>query len=194
MAGGLALAAIGLALLTQVGSSSGLALLLTAVVIFDLGFAPVITLTNDLIIDAAPPARAGAASAISETGSELGGALSIAILGTLGTAVYRSQVDDGIPAGVPPEQADATRDTLGAAEAAGDDLPDPLATELLDVAREAFTQGLQVAAFTSAVITAAAAVLAATLLRHVRTASGTERSGDAEPEGVRVPAVATELE
>jgi MFS transporter, DHA2 family, multidrug resistance protein len=194
MAGGLALAAIGLALLTQVGSSSGLALLVTAVVIFDLGFAPVITLTNDLIIGAAPPARAGAASAISETGSELGGALSIAILGTLGTAVYRSQVADGIPAGVPPEQADAARDTLGAADAAGDELPDPLATELLDVARDAFTQGLQVAAFTSAVITAAAAVLAAMLLRHVRTASDTERPRDAEPESVRVPAVAAELE
>jgi MFS transporter, DHA2 family, multidrug resistance protein len=74
-----------------------------------------------MVIGAAPPARAGAASAISETGSELGGALSIAILGTLGTAVYRSQVDDRIPAGVPPEQADATRETLGAAEAAGDE-------------------------------------------------------------------------
>ena len=37
---------------------------------------------------AAPPERAGAASAISETGSELGGALGIALLGSLATAVY----------------------------------------------------------------------------------------------------------
>ena len=53
-----------------------------------LGLAPVFTLTTDLIIGAAPPERAGAASAISETSSEFGGALGIALLGALATAVY----------------------------------------------------------------------------------------------------------
>ena len=105
--------------MTQVGVDSGLAVLVTSTVIFSLGLAPLFTLTNDLIIGTAPPERAGAASAISETGAELGGALSIAILGTLGTAVYRSQMTDDLPAGVPPEQAETARDTLGGAVAAG---------------------------------------------------------------------------
>ena len=110
-------------MLTQVEVDSGLAVLVTATVIFSLGLAPLFTLANDLIIGSAPPERAGAASAISETGAELGGALCIAILGTLGTAVYRSQVDDGIPAGVPPEAAETARDTLGGAVAVSEELP-----------------------------------------------------------------------
>jgi DHA2 family multidrug resistance protein-like MFS transporter len=97
MAGGLGTSAVGLLGLTQVTADSGLDVLIVTSFVYSLGIAPVFTLTNDLIIGAAPPERAGAASAISETGAELGGALSIAILGTLGTAVYRTQVQDDIP-------------------------------------------------------------------------------------------------
>ena len=171
MAGGLVLAAVGFGLLAQVDEGSGVAIFVTASVVFSLGLAPVFTLATDLIVGTAPPERAGAASAISETGSELGGALGIAILGSVGTALYRGGVDDAVPAGVPPEAADAARDTLGGAVAAADELPDQFAAELLDAAREAFTHGLQVAAFTSAAVAVATAVLAAVLLRHVRTGS-----------------------
>ncbi len=124
---------------------------MTSSVIFSLGLAPIFTLTNDLIIGAAPPERAGAASAISETGAELGGALSIAVLGTIGTAIYRNQVTEDLPAGVPPEQADAAQETLGGAVAVAEDLPARLADEVLVVAQEAFTLGFQVSALLSAV-------------------------------------------
>ncbi len=93
MAGGLALAALGYAILTQVGEGSGLALLVTGMVLQSLGLAPVFTLTNDLIVGAVPPERAGAASAISETSSELGGALGIAVLGSIATALYGGLAD-----------------------------------------------------------------------------------------------------
>jgi hypothetical protein len=79
MAVGLAIGAVGMVVLTQVAAESGLTVLVSASVVYSLGLAPLFTLTNDLIIGAAPPERAGAASAISETGAELGGALSIAI-------------------------------------------------------------------------------------------------------------------
>ena len=82
------------------------------------------TLTTDLIVGSAPPERAGAASAISETSAEFGGALGIAVLGSIGTAVYRGAMADAMPAGVPPEAAEAARDTLGGAVAAAEQLPD----------------------------------------------------------------------
>jgi DHA2 family multidrug resistance protein-like MFS transporter len=182
MAGGLAIGAVGFVLLTQVGSDGDLAVIVTSSVIFSLGLAPLFTLTNDLIIGSAPPERAGAASAISETGAELGGALSIALLGTLGTAVYRNQLTDDMPADVPPEQAAAARDTLGGAVAAADELPEPLATQLLDAARDAFTLGMQVSAWASAVLAAAGAVLAAVVLRNVRMASAGEQRQEVEHE------------
>jgi MFS transporter, DHA2 family, multidrug resistance protein len=174
MAIGLALGAAGFAILTQVDSESGLGPLITSSVIFSIGLAPLFTLTNDLIIGTAPPERAGAASAISETGAELGGALSIAVLGTLGTAVYRNEMSDRVPDAVPAEQADTARDTLGGAVAASGEVEPSVTAELLEAAREAFTLGLQVTAATSAVIAVAAAVLAAFLLRHVRLRSPEE--------------------
>jgi hypothetical protein len=51
-------------------------------------------------IPARPVERAGAASAISDTGSELGGALGIAILGSIGTAVYRGAIVGVTPDGI----------------------------------------------------------------------------------------------
>jgi DHA2 family multidrug resistance protein-like MFS transporter len=193
MAGGLALATVGFALLTQVGVESGLAVLVTSSVIFSLGLAPLFTLTNDLIIGAAPPERAGAASAISETGAELGGALSIAILGTIGTAIYRNQVTEDLPAGVPPEQADAAQQTLGGAVVVAEDLPGRLADNVLVVAQEAFTLGFQVSALLSAVIAAATAVLAAFLLRDCEARPEGEGAIEAKPCFTPVPAAA-ELE
>ncbi|MGH3031997.1 MAG: MFS transporter, partial [Gaiellaceae bacterium] len=44
--------------------------------------------------------------------------------------------------------------------------------DLLDAAREAFAQGLQLAAVTSAVLAVATAIVAAVLLRHVGGGSG----------------------
>ncbi len=182
MAAGLAVAAVGLLGLTQVGVESGVGVLIATSFVYSLGIAPVFTLTNDLILGAAPPERAGSASAISETGAELGGALSIAILGTIGTAVYRVEVDDGIPASVPPEEAETARDTLGGAVAVSRELTDAVAGPVLDAARAAFTQGLHVVALVSAILAALAAVGVAVFLQKVRAVShDPAAAGTSEP-------------
>jgi DHA2 family multidrug resistance protein-like MFS transporter len=181
MAGGLALSAIGFGMLTQVNAASGLAILVIGSVVFALGVAPVGTLASDIIVGIAPPERAGAASGISETSAELGGALGIAVLGSIGTAVYRSEVAGAVPGDIPPAVAEAARDTLGGAVATAKELPDPLGAELLDTAREAFTQALQLTAITSAAIVVGVAILAAVVLRDVRKGSGPE--GQPEPSG-----------
>jgi DHA2 family multidrug resistance protein-like MFS transporter len=164
MTAGLLLGAAGFGLLTLVGVRSGLALLVIGMIVFSLGLAPVFTLATDVVVGAAPPERAGAASAISETGAELGGALGIAVLGSIGTAVYRSQVPDTLPK--------AGRDTLGGAVQAAIRMPDRVGAPLLDGARVAFTHGLQVMAGVCVVLVLASAVLTALLLRR----SGDERA------------------
>jgi DHA2 family multidrug resistance protein-like MFS transporter len=183
MAGGLALSAVGFGLLTQVDGASGLAVIVIGSVILALGVAPVGTLATDIIVGSAPPERAGAASGISETSAEFGGALGIAILGSIGTAVYRSEVVDAVPSGVPHNAAEAARDTLGGAVAVADELPDRLGAGLLDAAREAFTQGLQLTAITSAGLALGMAILVMVLLRHVRTGSEPEDQADTEAAG-----------
>ena len=157
-------------MLTQVDAISGLrAPRASARSSCSLGLAPVFTLATDLIVGTAPPERAGAASAISETSAEFGGALGIAVLGSIGTAVYRGQVAARLPAGVPPAAAAAARDTLGGAVAAAAQLPEPLAATLLGAAREAFVHGLQLSSLIGAVGLAGTAVLVAFLLRGLPT-------------------------
>jgi DHA2 family multidrug resistance protein-like MFS transporter len=162
---GLGLAAGGFGLLTRVDQSADLAVLVTGSVVFSLGIAPTVTLGTDLIVGAAPPEQAGAASAISETGTELGLALGVAVIGSIGTAVYRGDLADAMPPGVPASISETARDTLGGALASADALPARLGADLVDAAREAFTHGLHVAAACSAAVAVVLAFLAGVLLR-----------------------------
>jgi MFS transporter, DHA2 family, multidrug resistance protein len=169
MAAGLVLGAAGFALLTQVGASSGLAWLVGGSVLFSVGLAPLTTLSTDLMIGVAPADRAGAASAVAETTSEFGGALGIAVLGSIGTAVYRGQVGETLPAGVPPAAADTARDTLGGAVALAGQLPERLGAAVLDAAREAFTAGLHLVFAVNAGLALGIAALVVGVLRKVQT-------------------------
>jgi DHA2 family multidrug resistance protein-like MFS transporter len=180
---GLAMAAVGLGVLTQVGGSpnADLAILAGASLIVSLGLAPVFTATTDLVVSSAPPERAGAASGISETGAELGGALGIAILGSIGVAVYRGELATTLPAGIPSQAAMAARDTLGGAVSVAQQLPADVGAAVLAAAREAFTLGLQLTTAISAVVAIGIAVLATVLLRGVHAPSEAEPT---EPETV----------
>lgn len=110
---GLAIAAVGFAVLTQVGTENGLVPVMIALGLLNFGVAPTIALGTDMMIASAPPEKAGAVSAISETCHELGLGMGIAILGSIGTAVYRSEVSDTLPAGLPADAASGIRDTIG---------------------------------------------------------------------------------
>jgi DHA2 family multidrug resistance protein-like MFS transporter len=123
--------------------------------------------TTDLVVSSAPPERAGAASGISETGAELGGALGIAILGSIGVAVYRGELAAALPAGVPSQAAAVARDTLGGAVGVAAHLPEGLGVALLDAAQQAFVRGMQLTVSLSATVAVVVAVMATILLRAV---------------------------
>ena len=169
--GGFALSAAGLLALTQVAAAGGLAPLVAGSVLISLGLAPVFGLTTELIVGSAPPERAGAASGISETGAELGGALGIAFLGSIGVAIYRSALADRLPADVPAAAAAVARDTLGGAVAVARELPDRLGATVLEAAREAFVQGMHLTSAIAALVAVALAILAVVVLRQRTTAS-----------------------
>jgi len=165
---GMASAAVGLALVSQLDETSPLWLLVVGTSIFSLCGAPVFTLANDTIISTAPPERAGAASAISETCAELGGALGIAILGSLGAAFYRRGMSAPSVPGLPPEAVEASHGTLGGAVGAASHLPARLSGELLAAARGAFIDALEVSIWASAALLLAGGIVAAVALRRVR--------------------------
>jgi len=166
IAAGLLIAAIGLGILTQIDRASPLAVIVLGSVIYSLGGSPVIILTTDIIVGSAPVERAGAASAISETSSELGGALGIAVLGSIGTAVYRARIGATMPNGVPSDLTEIARGTLGGATAVAEQLPGQVGAALLGTARDAFAQAFVTMAAVNAVIVLVTAIAAALILRQ----------------------------
>jgi DHA2 family multidrug resistance protein-like MFS transporter len=166
LVGGLATSAVGFALLALADGPHALALLVAATVVMSLGMAPVITIGNEMIITAAPPERAGAASALSETSAEFGGAMGIAVFGSLGTVLYRHVLSSDMPPGVAPDAAAAAMATLGGAVAAAQAQPGPASDALLQVSRAAFTDAMQLTSWLAMAIVVAASVVAARILRN----------------------------
>jgi DHA2 family multidrug resistance protein-like MFS transporter len=122
------------------------------------------TLTQDLVLGAVPPQRAGSAAAISQTGGDLGIALGIALLGAAATAVYHARLPT-----TSTTNAAVAHGTIADAVSAAGDLPADPAGALLDAAYGAFTTALHVVAAISATVAAALAVLAALMLRPHRS-------------------------
>jgi MFS transporter, DHA2 family, multidrug resistance protein len=174
---GLMIAALGFTILARIESGPALPMLVAGSVIYSLGISPVVILATAIIVGSAPVERAGAASALSETSSEFGGALGIAVLGSIGTAVYRSLMIDAVPAAVPLQSAEAARGTLGGALAESWKLPDGVGAELLGSAREAFMQSLELAIGLCAAVALATAVMVLVLLRKAQPGSGAAPAG-----------------
>ncbi|MBO3750180.1 MFS transporter [Streptosporangiaceae bacterium NEAU-GS5] len=164
--GGILVSIVGLVLFTQVGDEYGPALLVTGWSIVNLGAGPFVTLGTDIIVGSVPVEKAGSAAALNQTSGEFGFALGIAILGSIGTAVYRTRIS--VPAGVPDGAAAAGRDTIAGATAAAGHLPHDLGAALLGSARAAYTAGFHTVSAVAAVLLVGVAVTVLTMLRHIR--------------------------
>ncbi|MFD3700835.1 MFS transporter [Streptomyces sp. NPDC058646] len=171
MAFGLLVAAAGFGIITQV-DVSGLAVLVTGTVVLFVGLAAMGVLGTDMAVSAAPPERAGAASAVTSTGNELGGALGLAVLGSIGSAVYRDGIADSDLGAVPAEATASAGESLGGAVRASAELPQQLSGDLLDSARAAFLDSLHAVALTCAVVVTVLAVAVAVLLRNTGRPAG----------------------
>ena len=152
----------------QIDASTSFLFLATGLVISSLGLAPMFTLTTDLVVGSAPPKGTGAASAVSETTGELGGALGIAVLDSIGTTIYRTELARNIPAGIPPEAEEAALESLGGAVSLVGQLPGSLGSMLLDIALGSFIQGLQFTVIISAAVVTVAPALVFVTLRNVQ--------------------------
>ncbi|MGB2718752.1 MAG: MFS transporter [Rhodococcus sp. (in: high G+C Gram-positive bacteria)] len=153
VAGALIVSAAGYALLGFVDGPGDLTLVVISLVVVYTGIGPLMALGTNLVVSAAPPRRAGSAAAMSETAMELGLALGIAVLGSVGMAVYRSQLPSGIPAESSASLANALA-VLGDNEA------------LLQASKYAFTSGLSIVGWISAAATAAISLALLALSRR----------------------------
>ena len=156
---GLLVYTVGVSAMAVAAYAESLVGVLSASMLVGLGFVPVVLTTTGLIVGTAPPEQAGSASAMSETSAEFGGALGVAILGSLGTLVYRMTMDGVDLSGLNAAQQLAVSTTLaGAVETAK--AMGATAPAWLDAARSGFSLGFAACCALAAVTLLALAGLA----------------------------------
>ncbi|WP_426319964.1 MFS transporter [Microbacterium sp. E-13] len=143
--------------------------LAVAFVSLGMGIGAAETVSNELVLSSAPPAKAGAASAVSETAYELGAVLGTTVLGGILTALYRTNLV--VPDGVPDAAAAAASETLAGAVHAADTIGGTTGAALFEAAATAFDQGVTVTALIGAALVVVAGVIAATTLGGSRQKS-----------------------
>ncbi|MDS1269781.1 MFS transporter [Lipingzhangella sp. LS1_29] len=163
MAATLALSTVGYLLLGRVDGADNIALVVAGYALVYLGLGAIAALGTDLVIGAAPADKAGSASATSETVQELGIAVGVAVLGSLTSLVYRSQIAGTVPSEVAPKVADTAEESLAGASSVADELP----ARVLEQTTAAFTSGLNLAAQVTGVVILVLAVVCALLLRNI---------------------------
>ncbi|MDV3124041.1 efflux MFS transporter LfrA [Mycobacterium sp. 21AC1] len=161
---GLVFVAMGFLLILVFRHDLSVVAVIASFVVLELGVGVSQTVSNDTIVSSVPPAKAGAASAVSETAYELGAVVGTATLGTIFSAFYRNNVQ--VPPGLTPQQAGDAGESIGGAVSVAADVPAGTAERLLESARTAFDSGIAPTAIIAAILAlAAAGVVAATFRR-----------------------------
>jgi MFS transporter, DHA2 family, multidrug resistance protein len=161
---GFTVSVFGYAFVLTAEYDSPLWVLLTGIGVANVGLMMAMVLVGDLALSTVPKAKSGSASALLETTQQFGGAAGMAVLGSVGFAVYRNGLTDKLPADLPANVAQHAREALGDAVAVANQLPDGLRDTVVRIARVAFTDGMHAAAITAGGVMIFGAILSAVVL------------------------------
>jgi hypothetical protein len=146
-------------------ANTGYGPILASMMTFALGMGLVVAPATASIMSSVPPERAGVGSAVNDTTRQVGGALGVAVMGSIASSVYRHAVDDRLSDVAVPSAAHARiDDSVSGAFGAAHDLGGPGGTAVVDAARHAFIDGVRVASIVAFVLLVGAAVASARLL------------------------------
>ena len=154
---GLLIVATGLILLSQSHVDSPYSHLALSLVVLAVGMGLSMAPSTTGIMAALPPGKAGVGSAVNDTTRELGGALGVAVLGSLLASQYAAGMPDVAP-GLPAPALVGARNSLGAALAVTRSAG-PAGEALAAAARSAFVDAMATTLMVGAVVVSAAAVL-----------------------------------
>jgi DHA2 family multidrug resistance protein-like MFS transporter len=163
---GLMFGAVGLAVMACGMSRHSLAQVVLGNTLFAIGMGPVSAINSNLVVSAAPQEQSGSASALSETAVEFGGALGIALLGSLATVLYRSGLSGAMPSGTPASVRETALRGIGAAFS----LPQNLegGTALRFAVQTAYTSAVDITFLIGAAMLSMAAAAAVVTLRNLK--------------------------
>jgi DHA2 family multidrug resistance protein-like MFS transporter len=169
-----------LIVLTQVSPTESTTTIIVGFAVFSFCGAPLVALGTGMIVGNAPPEKAGMAGSMAQMSNEFGGMVGIAVLGSIGHAVYRGEIS--VPDGLSGEVAAGVRDSVAGAPAAAGELSEQAGAQLVTSAQSAFADGFQALATSGAVIIAAVTVVVFFGLRHLPPIGQAEAAESTEPE------------
>jgi EmrB/QacA subfamily drug resistance transporter len=166
---GLGLLAAGMGVLSLLEPHSSYWLVFAGVLLTGWGMGLATTPATTAIVEGLPRAKQGVASALNDLSRELGGALGIAVLGSLLADRYASGVADQT-AGLPAPAAEAARSSVAAAQEVAPSLPK--GGDLVGAAQAAFVDGLSLALSVAAIIVLCTGIVVTALLLHAKRPAG----------------------
>jgi EmrB/QacA subfamily drug resistance transporter len=137
---GLALMAVGFGLMATSTASTGFGFLLVASIVIAAGMGLAMAPATESIMGSLPPAQAGVGSAVNDTTRSLGGALGVAIMGSVAASVFASRIHPALTH-LPANVAAQAKTSVGAAVTVGQHAPGSTGHNLVDAARQAFITG-----------------------------------------------------
>ncbi|WP_168801600.1 DHA2 family efflux MFS transporter permease subunit [Glycomyces buryatensis] len=170
---GLGLLAAGCLIALFTSPDSGYALAGTWLAVVGAGLGLSMVPATDAVLGSLPPDSAATGSALMQTMRQTGGAIGVAVLGSIASSVYRSELD---VSGLPPEAAGPAEDSVAGAAAVADQLGLP---EVAAAANAAFTDAMVVVFLACAILTGAVKIAAG--LRFPRTVEADEAQSQHEP-------------
>ncbi|RLE22754.1 MAG: MFS transporter [Actinobacteria bacterium] len=149
----------GLVLMSTVDTGTPYLVIAAALLLLGAGMGITIAPATGSIMDAVPLNKAGVGSAANDTSRELGGALGIAVLGSIANSVYQSEIDQGVLDALPPEAAEIAGESIGAAIAVSEKLPGKAGELLSSEAGDAFTSAFGTSLTAAAVVAAVSGIV-----------------------------------
>lgn len=170
--------------------SSGYGIIAGVLVLIGIGMGLAMAPATDSIMGSLPPEKAGVGSAVNDTTREIGGALGVAILGSITTATYASKIaanpDFAAAQQASPKLAAAVQDSVGAASLVAEHLPPAIAAKLTEVANAAFVSAIDRAVIVGALV-ALGGALVALLFLPARARGSESLEALAEETSTRLP-------
>lgn len=149
---GLLLAVLGFLMVVWAGMQASALLLGIAAIIMGVGVMPIMIMSTDLVVGSVPEEKAGSASAVSETATELGMALGIAIIGSLASWVYQQQLVEHLASSLTASDLSMAMATLAGGIQVAESLPMEQGLQVLQVVQTAFSDAMELSALLSVMV------------------------------------------
>jgi EmrB/QacA subfamily drug resistance transporter len=163
---------------------SGYGPVMVAMLLMGAGMGLSVAPATESIMGSLPLHQAGVGSAVNDTSREVGGALGVAIIGSMLSSLYASDLDGKLPASVPAGVRDAANQSVGAALEVSARLG-RVGAPLADAARESFVYAMTRASLVAAAVALVGAALAWRFLPARAAAPATDAADElvTEPAG-----------